>query len=238
LISSQDRQLKTEDIYVKEQGAFSGFTAEVARKLSDWIEVRPVEQQPDGDRIHVRLDLTLPDANAVAPLVLDWDEERLNKLSRQEQKRILETLQKLRRNGELKMIRGDEELALVRDGAGWKVFLDWAAGVRIAFAATTDGAAVEAEPAPRETIVRPGELFNIDYRVKNLGAQNLVARIVHHVEPKTLAEHLDLVECALLFPVELRPHQEQIYTSRYLVRSDLPEGTREIKVTYEFKVER
>jgi hypothetical protein len=239
LISSQDRKLKTEDIYVKEQGAFSGFTAEVARKLSDWIEVRPLEQHPDGDRMRVRLDLTLPDANAVGPWVLDWDEERLNKLPRAEQKRMLEALQKLRRSGNLKMIRGDEEFVLVREGVGWKVFLDWAAGVRIAFDATiADGAAIEAEPAPRETIVHPGELFNIDYRVKNLGAKNLAARIVHHVEPKTLAEHLDLVECALLFPVQLHPHQEQIYTSRYLIRGDLPEGTREIKVTYEFKVER
>jgi hypothetical protein len=239
LISSQDRELKTEDGYVREQGAFSGFTAEVAKKLSDWIEVRPLEQHPDGDRMRVRLDLNLPDANAVAQWVLDWDEERLNSLPRGEQKRILDSLQKLKQSGNLKMIRGDEEFVLVKEGSGWKVFLDWAAGVRVTFdTVVPDGAAIEAEPALRETVVHPGELFNVDYRVRNRSAKELVARIVHHVEPKTLAEHLDVVECALLFPVNLRSHQEQIYTSRYLLRGDLPEGTREIKVVYEFKVER
>jgi hypothetical protein len=239
LISSQDRQLKTEAVYVREQGAFSGFTAEVAQKLADWIEVRPIERHPDGDRIHVRLDLTLPDANAVGPWVLNWDEERLNKLPRAEQKRILAALQNLRRSGELKMIRGDEEFVLVREGSGWKVFLDWAAGVRVTFdTILPQGTAIDAEPSLRETVVHPGDLFNVDYRVRNRGAKDLVAHIVHHIEPKALADHLDLVECALLFPVQLRPRHEQVYTSRYLVRGDLPEGTKEIKVIYEFKVER
>jgi hypothetical protein len=239
LISSQDRQLKTEETYVKEHGAFSGFTAEVARTLSDWIEARPLEQRPDGDRIHVRLDLTLPDANAAAPWVLGWDEERLNKLPRNEQKQILAALQRLKRSGNLKMIRGDEEFVLIREGTGWKVFVDWAAGVRVAFdAIVPQGAALEAQPIFRETVVHPGDLFSVDYRVRNRGAKDLFARIVHHIEPKTLADHLDLVECALLLPVKLLPQEERSYTSRYLVRGDLPEGTREIRVTYEFKVER
>ena len=239
LISSQDRELKTEEVYVKEQGAFSGFTAEIAQRLSDWIEARPVEQRPDGDLIRIRLDLSLPDANAVAPWVLNWDEERLNKLSRNEQKNVLAALQKLKRSGNLKMIRGDEEFVLVREGSGWKVFLDWAAGIRVVFdTILPQGAGVEAQPSLRETVVHPGDLFSVDYRVRNRSAKDLVARIVHHVEPKTVADRLDLVECALLFPVKVLPHEERSYTSRYLVRGDLPEGTKEVKVTYEFKVER
>lgn len=239
LISSRDRHLKTEAVYVKEQGAFSGFTAEVAQRLADWIEAHPIEQRPEGDRIRVRLDLTLPDANAVAPWVLNWDEERLNKLPRDEQKTILAALQQLKRSGNLKMIRGDEEFVLVREGTGWKVFLDWAAGVRVIFdAVVPQGNGVEAEPVIRETVVHPGDLFTVDFRVKNQTASDLLARINHHVEPRDLAEHLDLVECALLFPVRIAPHQEQTYSSRYLLRGDLPEGTKEIKVTYDFKVER
>jgi cytochrome c oxidase assembly protein Cox11 len=100
------------------------------------------------------------------------------------------------------------------------------------------GNAMEAQPVIRETVVHPGDFFTVDFRVKNRTASDLVARINHHVESRDLAEHLDLVECALLFPVRIPPHQEQTYTSRYLLRGDLPEGTKEIKVTYEFKVER
>ena len=238
-ISAQDRELKTEEVYVREQGPFSGFTSEVAQMLARWIEAHPKGERADGDRIHVRLDLTLPDANAVSPWVLNWDEEKLNAMSRAEQKKILTALQQLKRSGNLRMIRGDEEFVLVREGSGWKVFLDWAAGVRVTFGAIIpQGVSVSAEPALRETVVHPGNLFSVDYRVANHSATDLVARIVHHVEPKTLADHLDVVECALLFPVRLPPHQEQTYTSRYLLRGDLPEGAKEIKVIYEFQVER
>ena len=239
LISSQDRELKTEEVYAKEQGAFTGFTAEVAQKLSNWIEVRPVEQQTQGDRLHVKVNLNLPDANAVAPVLFDWDEEQLNKLPRNKQKQLLGSLEALKRRGDLKMIHGSEDFVLVKEGTGWKVFLDWAAGVRVTFdALVPQGEAVEAQPTMPETTVHPGDLFTVDFRVKNRTAKDLVARIAHHVEPKTLADHLDLVECALLFPVRIPPHQEQTYTSRYMLSGNLPEGAKEIKVTYEFKLER
>ncbi len=237
LISSQDRELKTEEVYTKEQGAFSGFTAAVAHKLSNWIEVRPASWQLRGDRLHMSVNLTLPDANAVAPLLLDWDEEQLNRLPYDKQKQILRSLEALKQSGKLKLIKGSEDFVLVKEGTGWKVFLDWAAGVRVTFDTLVpqDGF-VDARPAIRETIVHPGDLFTVDFHVKNRTAKDLFARIAHHVEPKTLADHLDLVECALLFPVKLLPHEEQTYTSTYLLRGDLPEGAKEIKVTYEFQL--
>jgi hypothetical protein len=239
LISMQDRKLKSEDVYVREQGEFTGFTAQAAHRLSDWIKARLVGQRVEGDRMRITLQLTLPDANALGPLLLDWDEDRLNKLPREEQKKVLATLEQTERDGKLKMIEGNQEFVLVKEGTHWKVFLDWAAGVRVVFdAVVPPGNSVEAQPLVRKTVVHPGDLFAVDFRVKNRTATNLVARIVHHVEPRDLAEHLDLVECALLFPVRIPPHQEQTYTSRYLLRGDLPEGAGEIKVTYDFTLER
>ena len=35
----------------------------------------------------------------------------------------------------------------------------------------------------------------------------------------------------------LRPGEEQIFNSTYMVRGDLPDGTKSLDVTYEFKVE-
>jgi hypothetical protein len=52
-----------------------------------------------------------------------------------------------------------------------------------------------------------------------------------------MAEYLDLVECALLLPVRLQPGEEQTYKSTYVVRGDLPDGTKTLDVTYEFKIE-
>jgi hypothetical protein len=239
LISMRDRELKSENVYVKEQGEFTGFTAQVAHRLSDWIKARLVAQRVEGDRMRITLQLTLPDANALGPLLLDWDEDQLNKLARKEQKTLLAALEQAKREGKLSMIEGNQDFVLVKEGPHWKVFLDWAAGVRVIFdAVVPQDNSVEAQPVIRETVVHPGDLFTVDFRVKNRTAKDLVARIAHHVEPRDLAEHLDLVECALLFPVRIPPHQEQTYSSRYLLRGDLPEGAREIRVTYDFTLER
>jgi hypothetical protein len=237
-ISAQDRLLKSRQVYISERGPFSGFTAEIAQKLAGWIETRPAGEVQEDDRARVKVHLTLPDAQALAPLLFDWDEQRLNTLSPTEQKKIEAELDRLKESGGLKMIAGEEEFVLVREGKHWKMFLDWAAGIRLAFASVVpEGGLIEAEPAIRETIAHPGDVFTVTYRVKNRSGRALSARIVHRVEPEALAEHLDLVECALLLPVQIPPGEEESYTSTYWLSGDLPEGSKNLKVTYEFKVE-
>jgi hypothetical protein len=237
-ISAADRQLKTRNDYVRERGPFDGFAHEVARKLSSFIEIQPVTQRIDGAQNRLRLALRLPDAEALSDLVLEWDENRLKALPRSEQKRILATLDRLARAEKLPMIEGEEEFILVREGSKWKVFLDWAAGVQVKFDTTLPAnGGLAAQPTIKETIARSGDLFTIGFKVKNTGAGEVVTRIAHRVEPKEMAEYLDLVECALLLPVRLQPGEEQIYKSTYVVRGDLPDGTKSLNVTYEFKVE-
>jgi hypothetical protein len=237
-ISTADRRLKTRNDYVRERGAFDGFAHEVARKLSGYIEIRSVSQQLDGTKNRVRLALKLPDANALSDLLLDWEEDRLNSLTWPEQKKILSRLDVLARADRLPTIDGEEEFVLVRESSQWKVFLDWAAGVQVKFDTILPaGSALAAIPTVKETIVRSGDLFIIGFRVKNNGTGEIVTRIAHHVEPKELAEYLDLVECALLLPVRLQPGEEQTYNSTYVVRDDLPDDAKTLDVTYEFKVE-
>jgi hypothetical protein len=237
LISTVDQRIKKRDDYVRERGAFTGFALETARKLADLIEIRLVSQQLEGPRSRVKVALTLPDANAVAPLLLDWDEQRLNLLPSPAQKKILLTIDDLARQNKLSLIKGEEEYVLVKENSKWKVFLNWAAGVRIKFATVLPADGVSAEPMARETVVRSGDLFTVGFKVNNPTAEQVVTRIVHHVEPKELSRYLDLVECGLLLPVRLRPGEEQVYNSTYLVRGDLPDGAKAISVTYEFKVE-
>jgi cytochrome c oxidase assembly protein Cox11 len=144
----------------------------------------------------------------------------------------------LAREEKLPMIEGEEEFVLVQEGSQWKVFLDWAAGVQVKFDTTLPaGAVLAAQPVTRETIARSGDLFTVGFRVKNNSGGEIVTRIAHRVEPKEMAEYLDLVECALLLPVRLQPGEEQIYKSTYVVRGDLPDGAKTLDVTYEFKIE-
>ncbi len=236
-ISSQDRRLKGEKIYVRERGPFSGFTLEVTKKLAEWIEAAPLEQEFNGNHARIKLKLRLPDANGLSEHLFQWDEERLNALAPSERRALIEKLEQWNRAGKIPVIEGEETFNLVKEGKGWSVFLDWASGVRIAFdALVPEGAGLEVSPVPKEVVIQSGELFNVAYRVKNRSKQEVSARIRHHLRPKELAQHLDLVECALFLLVRMSPGEEQEYSSTYLVRGDLPEGQRHLFVTYEFEV--
>ena len=238
-ISSADRQLKKPEDYARERGSFTGFTLEVARKLAASIQLKPVAEQTDGNSKRIKLAMKLPDATGVAALLLDWDEKRLNSLPPPEQKKIIATIDRLTHDNQLPMIEGEEDYTLVKEGSQWKVFLNWAAGVRVNFAAALPAdSALAAEPITKATVARSGDVFTIGFKVKNRAQQETVTRISHHVEPQELAQYLDLVECALLLPVRIRPGEEQVYNSTYLIRGDLPDGVKDLNVTYEFKVER
>jgi Cytochrome c oxidase assembly protein CtaG/Cox11 len=237
-VSAADKRLKEEGVYVRERGPFSGFALDAAKKLSEFIEFTPAKIKIDDNRARITLAFKAPDMNSLGTLLLDWDEERLNALPPHEQRKLLASIDSLKRRGGLEVIEGQEDFNLIREGKSWRLFFDWASGIRVNFTTIVpqDGA-IEAKPTIRQTVTQPNELFTIAYRVKNLTDKEVFARITHRVEPATLTEHLDLVECALLLPVRIPPGQEQSYSSTYVVRGDIPDGTKNLDVTYEFKVE-
>lgn len=236
-ISAEDRRLKEEKIYVRERGPFTGFTLEVAKKLAEWIEAVPVEREIAGSRTRIKMNLRLPDANGLSELVLGWDEDRLNELSDTERAALVGQLKERYEAGKIRFIEGQESFALVREGSGWRLFLNWAAGIRVSFGASVPpGANIEVTPVPREVVTQSGELFTIAYRVKNRARQEISARIRHRVSPIELGQHLDLVDCALIIPVALAPGASEEYSSTYVVRGDFPDGQRQLFVTYEFEV--
>jgi hypothetical protein len=237
-VSSEDKRLKEERVYVRERGPFAGLALEAAKKLSEFIEFRPAQIKIENNRARITLAFKAPDMNGLGTLLLDWDEERLNALPLNEQKKLLASIDALKRRNGLEIIEGQEEFTLVREGNSWRLFFDWASGVRVNFMTLVpqDGI-IEAKPTIKETVIQPNEPFTIAYRVKNLTDKEVFARINHRVEPAALAEHLDLVECALLLPVRIPPGEEQSYSSTYVVRGDIPDGTKRLDVTYEFKVE-
>ena len=237
-ISAADRELKTQNDYVRERGAFDGVALDAARKLSTRIEIQPITQEADGPKRRIKLAVKLPNAEAVSDLLLGWDENKLSALPASEQKKILARIDELVRDNKLPVIKGEEEFVVVQEGTRWKVFLDWATGVRVKF--TTElptHSALVAQPITKDTIARSGDVFTVGFKVSNPSANEVTTRIVHRVEPKEIAGYLDLVECALLLPVRLRAGEEQTFNSTYMVRGDLPDGIKALDVTYEFRVE-
>jgi hypothetical protein len=239
LVSNRDRMIKSEEVYTQEKGPFSGFTLTVAEKLAEMIEVDPGGAFESNGATHVKFNVKLPDASSLSKLLLDWDQDKINALSRQKQREILADLDNLRRTGQLKFIQGQEELTLVKENGLWRIWFDWAAGLRVHYDATVpSNKIIEATPLNRQTSVGANELFTIAYQVRNLSDQLIATRIIHRVEPEELRQFLDLVECALLLPVKLKPGEVREFSSTYMTRSDLPDGSKEVKVTYEFQVEK
>lgn len=237
-ISTKDQQLKPETVYVSERGAFTGFTLTAARKLAETIAVKPAEITPAGDRTKIKVALRLPDAESLSPLLMDWDEEKLNALPAAEQRKILASIDGLSRSGQMKMIEGQEEFALVKEDDAWRLALDWDAALRVSLAAVVpSNGAIQAEPVSKETLVSSSEPFRVTYRVSNRSDKALRTRIVHKVEPQVLAQHLDIIECALLLPTLVDAGEQAEYSTTYLVRGDLPENARNFNITYEFKID-
>ena len=238
LISFKDQQLKPETVYVRERGAFTGFTLVAARKLAETIAIKAADITPAGERTKIRVAIKLPDADSLSPLLMDWDAEKLNNLPAVEQRKILAAIDQLSRSGKIKMIEGEEEFALVKEKDAWRLALDWDAALRVSLTAVVPAnGAIQAEPLSRETLVQFSEPFRISYRVSNRSNKALRTRIDHKVEPQELTQYLDIVECALLLPTLIDAGEQAEYSTTYLVRGDLPESVRKLSITYEFKVD-
>jgi hypothetical protein len=232
-LSAQDRRLKDERSYVSERGAFSGFTLVVAKKVADFIELRQADKHAEAGHASIKLKVAVPDANKLSTLLLNWDSDKLEELSSTQREEIVAAIEKRAKDKRLDMIEGEETFQLVKENNGWKIFLNWAAGVKLTFQRTLPpNAPIEAEVLQSEVSAKTGETFNVSFKIKNTGKQDIVARISHLVEPYEVRDYLDLVECGFLLPIRLHPGKEEEYTTTYLLRSDTPESVRQLEVTY------
>ena len=236
-ISSQDQLVWNEKSYASQSERFTGFALELAQTLAASMEVWVIEKQLSSDRAHYKIGYRVPTADELSALLFDWDPGKLNALSGLEQEQLLETLGKMKKEGKMIMIEGQETIDLVSDKGGWKVFLDWASGIRVTLKANSaPSTEIGARFVQNELIVKKDEPFQIDLKIKNRSKRPIVARIVHHVEPRDMENHIDMIACGALRPLALQPGEVQEISSAYLIKDGLTTGTK-IGITYEFKLE-
>ena len=238
LISSEDKKVRDLNRYVQQRGAFSGFTLQAARKLSESIETRTVSQESAGDRLRrLRIHYRIPDTTKIAPALLNWDPFRLNSLSVADRDQLLATLTRKQQDRSLDMIEGEEVFELVKEGNEWRIFLNWAAGVRIPLKLDLSRAEdLQVELSKREVVLQPGNVFEIKLKIKNTSSQPITTRIGHLVEPLNNADFLDFVQCGFLLPVTIPAGKEPEYSGTYMLRGSLPEGVRQLNLTYDFRI--
>ena len=236
-ISTADQKVRDVNRYAQQRGAFMGSALEIMRKLASFIEIKPTQKQIAPNRIQAVTKLGIPEPNKLSPLLLNLDLRRLNSLESRDLSQIIETLDKKKRDGSFEMIEIEEKLELVKEADEWRIFLNWAAGVKIPFRlALANAGDLDVALSKSEVVVHPGDLFEIELKVKNRSGQPVVARIGHLIEPRDVTNFLDFVECGFLLPVTLQPGKEHEYGARYLLRGNLPEGVQQLNLTYDFRL--
>jgi hypothetical protein len=235
-ISAEDRKVRDVNRYVQQRGPYSGFIQDAARKLSEFIEVGTLNAQESPRGVRMAIRYRVPDPQKIAPLLLNWDARRLNSLPAAERKQIIDALDQRKQQDSLEMSEGTETFDLIREADEWRVFLNWAAGVKIPLKLDLSKSPdLDVMLSKNEFVVQPGDLFEIVLKIKNRTQQPMTVRIGHLVEPSTIADYLDFVQCGFLLPVTVQPDKEQEFSGTYMLRGSLPEGVRGLNLTYDFR---
>src|SRR4249920_3951374 len=197
-ISAADQRVKDLNRYAQQRDAFMGFALEASRKLASFIETKPAQKQLAPNRIQAVTKVGIPEPAQLFNL----DPRRLNAMSVDERRQVIESWEKKKRDGSFEMIEIEEKLDLVKEGDEWRIFLNWADGVKIPFRLELANAGdLDAALSKSEVVVQPGDLFEIFLKIKNRSGQPVVARIGHLVEPRDVTNFLDFVECGFLLPI-------------------------------------
>ena len=234
-LSSADRHERPLQNFVNSQGPYSGFTLQVARQLAGFMEVWLIARHDRNGRSVTKIGYRAPAPAELNNLLFNWEQERLNNLSNDQQKQLLAKLDSRSKSGKLLKIEGQETIELVEESAGWKVFLDWSGGTRVVLQSKTpDNERLKVRFAVTELMVKHDELFLVNVRVNNPSAHAVTFSVGHLLDPPAAADDLQLVECGLLIPTVLEAKQEKEFAMAYQLNTTPGQIHREVRLTYEF----
>jgi len=237
-LSDQDRLAKDENSYSRERGSFTGFTARLAARLAEFIDGRPIETTVAASNAAIRLKLRVPDPAKLSPELLEWDEERLNSLSSTEQSALLAKIHRMHATGKLPFTEAEETLALVKEKGSWKIRLGPQETVRVQILIKLpNGAPLVVDSEPEDLSFKPGEPFNVRLKVRNSSAKQLWASVAHNVKPDFMAKYMGLGNCGTFIPFRLAPGAMRESSDTFLVWTDIPAGTKQFTMIYEFRIE-
>ncbi|MFQ5898480.1 MAG: cytochrome c oxidase assembly protein [Candidatus Methylomirabilia bacterium] len=238
LISSADRQWKSQEEYLRENKFFTGAALTLARKLASFIEYRDVVTDVKNGRATMRFKVRLPDASdpSLRQLLLDFEPDPLARLSDTQLGALVARLDAMHRAGELPMIEGEEDWQLIKEPQGWRILLNWAGAIRIQFEAEVKrNLPWKFWPVQEVVLAKPGETLRAVYRARNLSDKPVTAKAIHIDQPKELADkYLEIVQCFCFIQTTLEPGEEKEFPLVFRIRWDAPETVKTFSVRYEF----
>jgi hypothetical protein len=233
-ISTIDKNVRAEKEYIGAEPSFSGFALELAKKLADDMEVWVIKEEKNPTRVRFEVGFRLPSGDEMGSQLFNWDPEKLNILSFEKQRRLLEALDSVKNLGKMITIEGRQFLDLVQQKSGWKIFLDWRSRARIIFKAVEPSSGeLTVRFLRNDYLVKIGDPFQIDFTVKNRLNGDLIVNVKHLFEPPRLAESIDMIACGSLGPLHLRPRAVQTISTHYLLTGIVPKQT-PLSIIYHF----
>jgi hypothetical protein len=234
-LSAADRRLKSQADYEQDNEPFTGATLALAKRLAQAIVIDHPVVERQGERATVRATLSLPNGNAEAVSALLFAEGGSAGAPMQELGERMAKLEALIASGKLPKVEVEQAWELVRDPEGWRMFVDWASGVRIQFATQVPkGLPVTATFDRAEVLTPRGETVQLRLSVRNQGQEAVRLKVIHRVEPAALEKRLDLVQCGYLLPRDLAGGEADQSAVVYFVDEDLPKEVSHLRVILEF----
>lgn len=235
-ISSIDQRIRDKNTYIRSQENYSGFSLDLSRRLAAAADVWMIEQKLGSTKAQLELGYRTLTADEMPYQLHRWNQEKLNALPPAEQAALLKSIDKLKDSGKGITIEGRETFDLVLEKDGWKIFLDWPSQHRILFKTSRLASEELAVRFSRnDFLVKPEEPFQVDFKIANRTNRELVVKLHHVVEPRTMEKLIDMIACGLLTRFSLRPRETQEFSSAYVLRGNVSRK-RALAIAYDFAV--
>ena len=236
-ISIADRRVRDRNTYLRSQESFKGFALDLAKRLAANLEVWLIQQKSGLPGTQLEIGYRAPTADELSSQLFEWNAKKLNAASSTQQSALLEALSKLERSEKAITIEGRETFNLIREKEGWKIFFDWRSQHRVLFKSSQPGAQDLAVRFLRnDLLVKSEEPFQVDFQVTNRTNREVVVKLNHLFEPRTVAKSIDMIQCGSLAPFRLLPHETQEISSAYVVRGALSKVP--LAIIYDFNLAR
>ncbi len=234
-IAARDQHVWSKESYARRHRSLNGFALTLTQTLAARMEIWTITRQLGADRVRYEIGYRVPTADELAPALLDWDEEKLNALSNAEQQQLLEKIQNLSKKPDAVRMNARESLNLIRENGRWKIFYDWASANKVKVkVAASRGSGINVLISGDEFMVKKSEPFDVNFTLTNRGHAPASVRLVHHIEPGSAEQRLEMIACGALLPITLQPGASQEITMSYLLTPGIRSG-RQIELGYQIQ---
>lgn len=234
-ISAADKQYKTREQYLAENGSFSGLQQELAATLAGWIQFTEPNVEVVGDRATVTVHVKAPNGNQPEVYQILREAEGESELTAGERRALFERLERMDAAGQIEIIEGDHIFTLRREPGGWRVVVDWAGAIVVKFTAeVSPDLDWEFYPLQAEVRALPGETLSATYRAVNRSDRSITAKGKHIVLPEEYKDYFTTLQCFCFVQQTLQPGESKDMQLVFRIDYDVPAEVREFENKYVF----